>query len=72
MKEFVVGDDFLTEELKNKAMAQGYLREIVRCGECKDWIGGGIDEKDNFIPPKCTWLNKPRHADDFCSYGERK
>ena len=46
--------------------------EVVRCGECKEWIPGGITPTDDFIPPRCTWLGKPMHAADYCSYGERK
>ena len=47
--------------------------QIVRCKDCKYWIGGGIDEKDNFIPPKCG-LNNGLHpsADWFCADSERK
>ena len=47
-------------------------KQIVRCQDCQHWIGGGIDDKDNFIPPKCTWHNEPKHADWFCADGERK
>ena len=46
--------------------------EIIECQHCKHWIGGGIDDKDNFILPKCTLINKPRMHDDFCSWAERK
>jgi len=44
---------------------------VVRCRECKEWVPGQIEATDNFIPPRCVWLNKPMHADDYCSYGER-
>ena len=49
--------------------------EVVRCRDCKHWQWGTIDEQDNFIPPKCaiqTNTHDARHADDFCSWAERK
>ena len=46
--------------------------ELVRCKNCKYWVGGGIDDRDNFIPPKCTRYNEPKHADWFCADAERK
>lgn len=45
---------------------------VVRCSDCKHWIGGGIDDKDNFIPPKCSILNRIAPYDWFCADGERK
>ena len=46
--------------------------EIIRCKDCKHWISGRIDDKDNFIPPRCTLFNEPQTADWFCPSGERK
>lgn len=49
--------------------------EVVRCKDCKHWERGTIDEQDNFISPKCaiqTSTHDARHADDFCSWAERK
>lgn len=45
---------------------------VVRCRDCKHWIGGGIDDKDNFIPPRCTLFNEPQTSNWFCPEGERK
>ena len=49
----------------------GY-REHVLCKDCKEWVGGGIDDKDNFIPPMCKRYNIPKHADGFCDEAEKK
>ncbi len=48
------------------------VAEVVRCKDCEEWEPGTIDEKDNFNPPRCKWLNQPRHSIDYCSYGKRK
>ena len=49
-----------------------YVGELVRCKDCKHWVGGGIDDKDNFIPPRCNNLNRIALHDWFCADGERK
>ena len=64
-KALVDMSDELYTELRSRP-------EIVECQHCKHWVGGGIDDKDNFIPPKCLLIEKPRTHDDFCSYAERK
>ena len=46
--------------------------EIIHCKDCKYWIGGGIDDKDNFIPPMCKWFNTPKHADWYCADGRER
>ena len=43
--------------------------DLVRCGECKYWIGDCTNEiwqspTDDYLPQT--------NADDFCSYGERE
>lgn len=48
------------------------LKGLVRCKDCKEWVGGGIDDKDNFIPPMCKRYNTPKHADGFCDEGKKK
>ena len=48
------------------------VAEVVRCGQCKEWEPGTIDERDTFNPPVCRWIGKPMHSQDFCSYGERE
>ena len=35
MKEYILIDDCLPEEVKIQADAQGYLTEFVRCEDCK-------------------------------------
>lgn len=49
--------------------------QLVRCGNCTHWVSGVIDDKDNFIPPKCklqssTWDSY--HSNHYCAWGEQK
>ena len=46
--------------------------KIVRCKDCKHFEGGGIDGKDNFIPPKCKLFDQPTTSNWFCANGEDK
>ena len=46
--------------------------ELIRCKKCKYWQGGYIAEDDNFVPPKCTLVNRPRQPEDFCSYAVKR
>ena len=58
MKEYIIPDEFLDYETKASADGQGFLHELVRCGECKyHWKNGG----------DCV-----AEADFFCSDGERR
>jgi len=54
------------------AEERGELVRVVRCKDCAHWRGGGINEKDDFIPPMCLWHNLPTHADEYCLYGVRE
>ena len=42
--------------------------EVIRCKDCKAWKQHG----GTGISGKCTYLNRLRVYDDFCSYGVRK
>lgn len=59
MKEIIVR---MTAD-RIKVKGGEYVRDLVRCGECK-W------DKAQMIPKsvKCIYQH---NADDFCSYGER-
>ena len=46
--------------------------ELVRCKDCKHWVCGGIDDRDNFIPPRCTLFNEPQTSEWFCPEGQRE
>lgn len=48
--------------------------DIVRCGECKNWIAGYITDQDDFIPSKCGKYQQMvgHSSDDFCSLAERR
>lgn len=35
MAEYIIFDEFLSEETKELADAQGHLHELVRCKDCK-------------------------------------
>lgn len=50
----------------------GKLVPAVFCYECTEWVAGSIDEEDNFIPPRCRWLDKPMHFNDYCSWGVKR
>ena len=73
----VEGNPYVTDSIKSylrctaKNIPAADVVAVVRCRECKEWVPGQIEATDNFIPPRCVWLNKPMHADDYCSYGER-
>lgn len=48
--------------------------DVVRCKECKFWIGH-ISDDDGFDEglDECRWRDSEApDADDFCSFGERK
>lgn len=48
------------------------FEEVTRCVDCIEWSPGSIDERGKFNPPVCSFVQQPRHATDYCSYGERK
>lgn len=69
-------DDGIQMELKTYREILEEVRnqpELVRCKDCIHWTPGVITDTDDFIPPRCLdnhgvgW-----HANDFCSYGEKK
>lgn len=37
MKEYIIADDFLDGLTKKFASAQGQLKELIRCKDCKYW-----------------------------------
>lgn len=48
--------------------------EVIRCKDCKNWVGGYITDQDDFIPPKCGKYQQyvGHSADDFCNFAERQ
>ena len=70
MKEYiiVIGDE---PDIMGNYGLKEKPKELVRCKDCKHWIGGGIDENDNFIPPRCTLFNEPQTSEWFCPEGQR-
>ena len=66
MAEYIILDEFLSEEAKESADAQGYLHELVRCKDCKY-------ETDQSTATK--WLpcmDMGRDGNWFCADGKRK
>lgn len=46
---------------------------VVRCKECKYWIGHIADDDGFDGEDECRWRDSEApNADDYCSYGERK
>ena len=75
MKEYIIklSDSDSGNENALSIILKAYsLQELIRCKDCRHWIGGGIDDKDNFIPPRCTLFNEPQTANWFCPEGQRK
>lgn len=47
--------------------------DIVRCKECKHWIGHIADDDGFDGEDECRWRDSEApNADDYCSYGERE
>lgn len=66
MAEYVILDEFLSEEAKESADAQGHLHELVRCRNCKhgcDWDNGKW---------KCIKNGGMHEPNWFCADGRRK
>ena len=80
--EYIIDDDFLDDETKMSAESQGYLRELIRCKDCKYWLphsqfGSGEDNEAYYdycekLVPEDDYYAFIRNADDFCSRAKRK
>lgn len=72
--EYIIDDDFLDDETKMSAEAQGYLWELIRCKDCKYYYAEGCDEcvlmNANSIIASIN--NKRWYSDFYCAWGERK
>ena len=76
--------DFYDEyETEDDEYAYGYVSknqidsvpsiDIVRCKECRYWIGHLTDDDGFDGEDECRWRDSEApNADDYCSYGERK
>lgn len=52
-------------------LESGKLVFVVRCKDCKHWIGNWCNE--GYSPTvKCTLFHYPQPADWYCADGERK
>ena len=70
MKYWIVGDEFLDNEAKKEADAQGYLRELVCCKDCKYCKVWQIGYTHPLY--ECDIIGRIRYADDYCESGVRK
>ena len=62
-----------TEQAYRNGYYAGYKAakaEIVRCKDCKYYIGCGI--YDGISVHVCSYMRTMKLPDDFCSFGERK
>lgn len=49
------------------------LTPVCTCQDCKWWIGGGVTDGDDFIPPKCELSDSPTAAmKEICNFFQRK
>lgn len=76
MKYWIIGDEFLEEETKRSADAQGYLRELVCCKDCVH--GSGDMFKTGIVCVKilsathCDVIDAVVLRDHYCGWGRRK
>lgn len=78
MEYWIIGDEFLDEEIKKEAAAQGYLKELVQCKDCR-YFEINHWEKVNEIPlivahEMCTrWGEGCKTTEDgYCFMVEKK
>lgn len=65
MKEYIITDDFLTDLTMKFASAQGQLKELIRCKDCKYWGANGYRYG-------CINATPIMMENDYCSNAERK
>lgn len=71
MKEYIITDDFLDDLTMKFASAQGQLKELIRCKDCKYLPGtprlyADDDPVESYI--HCGHLGE----DGFCSFAKRR
>ena len=69
MKEYIIGHEFIEGEVEESAMAQGFLKELVRCKDCKR----ATDYTDEVgeRPYHCRKNGGFHDGNWFCADGER-
>lgn len=71
MTEYIILDDFIPDEVISSAKGQGYLSELVRCKDCKNWkITGIVDNVGYCMLNVVTAIGTK--SDWFCADGKRK
>lgn len=71
MREYIITDEFIDDLAKKFASAQGQLKELIRCKDCKHWDGYFCHNKwwgngyGNYAPPI-------KKKEGFCDWAERK
>lgn len=66
MAEYIILDEFLSEEAKESADAQGYLHELVRCKDCRYNPWSTQHEITTFWKP-CMEIKPEDHWYCWCS-----
>lgn len=69
MKYWIIGDEFLDSEDKKAADAQGYLKELICCKDCRYCK---VSQIGYTLVHKCDIIGRIRYADDYCEAGKRK
>lgn len=75
----VEGNPYVTESVKSyvrctaKNIPAADVVEVVRCGECKYYFGGGLGICEMIESRLAAYQRDVRWNDDFyCAFGERK
>lgn len=73
MKEWIITDDFLDDLTKKFASAQGQLKELIHCKDCKYFKRRSIYH-NGLCDVHCNGIGEEEvtSEDQFCSWAERK
>lgn len=67
IREYIIGDFFLPDEVIKHAVENDVMRELVRCKDCKN---GRLYDNNRSVA--CDYEELSKDPDFFCAYGERK
>ena len=73
MKEYIIADDFLDDLTMKFASAQGQLKELIRCKDCKYFKGRSVYHH-GLCDIHCNGIGycEVTSEDQYCSWAERK
>ena len=73
MAEYIILDEFLSEEAKESADAQGHLHKLVRCKDCKFAYRKETNLSNSY---ECRYpfsiIKENHYGDFFCANAEPK